>query len=99
MRMISSEYNYKQIKTSEIKEGMVLSYATVASFSNSRVKGLPQITTEDIQSRISEAEAESIRRWECSKSGLQTITIVRKLPFACFISIGFILFIILGRIG
>ncbi len=98
MRMISGEYNYKQIKTSEVKEGMVLSYATVARFANSRVKGLPLTTTEDIKSRITEEEAESIRRLEFSKLGLRTVTIVRKIPFACFISIGFILFILLGRI-
>ena len=95
LRFVADRYNYKIIKTEGIKRGMVLSYATVISFSKSRVVGLPKTTTEDIRSRINDDEVNSILRWKNSKYGSDTITIVRKIPFAIFISIGTILFIIL----
>lgn len=93
LRYLVSGYNYEEIATSSVKKGMVLSYGTVASFMVSRVKGLPQSTNEDMSSRITEEEAESIRRWENSKHGKATIIIVRKIPFAIFIVIGTVLFL------
>ena len=95
LRMIADKYNYREIDTSTVKKGMVLSYATIITFSKSKVVGLPNTTTEDLRSRISESEAQSILRWKDSKYGNETITIVRKIPFAIFISIGTIVFIIL----
>ena len=60
----------------------------------SNIKGLPkEKNTEDIRSRITEEEAESIKRWEFSKYGQSEIVIVRKIPFAIFISIGSIVYI------
>ena len=43
-------------------------------------------------SYITEEEAESIRRWETSRYGQPEIVIVRKIPFAVFISIGAVLY-------
>lgn len=93
MRMIAEKYNYKTIPTSEVKQGMVLSYGTVVLFVPSKIKGLPLSTTEDIRSRISQEEAESILRWESSKYGQAQITIVRKIPFAIFIFVGTVFFV------
>ena len=84
LRYLVSGYNYEEIQTSEVKKGMVLSYATVVGFMPSRVKGLPQTTSEDMSSRITEEEAEAVRRWEKSKYGKNSIIIVRKIPFAIF---------------
>lgn len=88
LRYLVSGYNYEEIQTSMVKKGMVLSYSTVAGFMPSRVKGLPQTTSEDMRSRITEKEAEAIRRWEKSKYGKDSIIIVRKIPFAIFIVCG-----------
>lgn len=93
LRMVAEKYNYKTIPTLEVKRGMVLSYGTVVLFSPSKIKGLPSSTTEDIRSRISQDEAESILRWEKSKYGFEQITIVRKIPFAIFIFIGTLVFV------
>ncbi len=93
LRLIMEKYNYATIKTSAVEPGMVLSYSTVAMFEPSRVSGLPKQTTEDIRSKITEQEAESIKRWETSKYGRSEITIVRKLPFAIFITLGTILYL------
>ena len=54
---LAERYNYQEINTVDVKAGMILSYGTILQFINSRVKGLPQYTTEDIASRISEEEA------------------------------------------
>ena len=47
---------------------------------------------------ITEEQAESIRRWETSKYGQKEITIVRKIPFAIFISFGTIVYVIMRLI-
>lgn len=92
-RQFADKYNYKTILTNTVKKGDVLTVSTVMLFRNSRVKGLPEVTTEDFRSRISAEEAESIKRWERSVNGKSEITIVRKLPFAIFIFISTIIFL------
>ena len=98
-REIADKYNYKEIKTDDIKEGQILSFKTVLCFNASKVKGLPITTTEDFRSRITSEQAESIKKWKNSKNGQDTITIVRKLPFAIFITIGTIAFVMLMRLS
>lgn len=95
-RGLAEKYNYKEINTSDVKQGMILSYSTVIGFMNSRVKGLPLSTTEDIASRLTNEEAESIKRWEHSKTGKPTIVILRKVPFAIFIFLGYLIYLLIG---
>ena len=96
LRWFAERYNYQEIKTKDVKQGMVLSYATVLLFSQSRVKGLPQTTSENMGSRITKEEADSIVRWADSKNGKDTIVIVRKIPFAVFIAAGYLFYIVFG---
>ena len=95
VRLISEKYNYKTIPTSEVRKGNILSAATVMSFKPSRVQGLPTGMTEDLRSRITAEEAESIHRWKNSSLGKPFVVIVRKIPFATFISIGTIIFLLI----
>lgn len=95
-RSLAEQFNYQEIDTVNVKKGMVLSYGTVLGFAGSRVKGLPQYTTEDIATRITQDEAESIIRWASSKKGKDKITVLRKIPFAGFISIGYFCYLVLG---
>ena len=74
---------------------MILSVATVLEFQKSRVKGLPVATNEDMSTRLSEEEADAIRRWEQSKYGKEKIVIVRKIPFAIFITSGSVIFLLI----
>ncbi|MCD8216029.1 MAG: hypothetical protein LUC97_10385 [Clostridiales bacterium] len=70
-----------------------MAYSTIVSFLPSSVKELLKTKgTEDIRSKITEEEAESIKRWENSKYGQHEIIIVRKIPFAIFISIGTVIY-------
>lgn len=95
-KSMAEKYNYEEISAIDVEEGMVLSISTVMLFMNSRIKGLPLKTTEDIKSRITKQEAESIRRWTNSSKGKDKIVIVRKIPFAIFISLGFISYLLIG---
>ena len=72
---------------------MILSAGTVLSFRVSSVKGLPKNAQESMKAKLTEEEAQAVRRWEKSKYGQPTVVIVRKLPFAILISVGFWLFV------
>lgn len=93
-RMVIERYNYKKIPTSQVEAGMILSTETTMLMTQSKVKGLPGISMEDMRSKITQEEVESIRRWEKSKYGASEVLIVRYLPFGLFISLGTIVFII-----
>ena len=94
-RMTAEKYNYQAIRTEEIKAGQILSAGTVLSFTTSRVRGLPTGRTEDLRSRLTPEEAEAVRRWENSAHGKPWVVIVRKIPFAIFIAIGYVAFVTL----
>lgn len=90
---IAGKYVYESVPTEEVKAGMILSRSTIVCFAPSRVKGLPQISYEDMRSRLTEDEAAAVRRWKDSKYGKATVITVRKIPFASFIAVGVILFV------
>ena len=94
-RNVSEQYNYKCIKIADLKPRMILSYGSVLKFYNSRIKGLPKQTTEATDSRITEDEVNSIKRWSKSTKGEENIVIVRHMPFAPFMLIGEVIFFIL----
>lgn len=89
---------YETIQTSRVKKGMILSVYSSMIMQNSRVKGLPGLSTEDLKSRLTEEEAESIKRWGKTEKGMSEITIVRKIPFAAFIFLGYITYFVVWRI-
>ena len=95
IRLIAGKYNYREIPTDQVKRGTILSFGTIAGFIGSRVNGLPVATTEDLRSRLTEEEAESVVRWKDSKFGKDTVVIVRKIPFAIYIALGAVVFLIL----
>lgn len=92
--IFAGKYNYQTIPTSEIAAGMIPAASTVVLFQTSRVKGLPHSIGEDMGSRLTQEEADSIKRWERSSQGMPYVSIVRKLPFGIFINIGCVLFFV-----
>lgn len=96
LKMLLEKYNYQEIEVKNLKPGMILSKGTSMWMQQSRVKGLPGISDETLKSRLQKDEVESIWRWSKSKYGMETVLIVRKIPFAIFISIGFIFYLICG---
>lgn len=96
LRLLIDNYNYETIETNQVKRGMILSASASALFINSRIKGLPSVSTEDLRSRLTEEEAASVRRWGLSTHGTPNILIVRKIPFAIFLSLGTVSFMVIG---
>lgn len=96
IKMVAANYNYETIPTEQVTAGMILSLETTVLFSKSRVKGLPGLSSEHLSSRLTADEAASVRRWASSAYGLPQVTIVRKIPFAAFISVGFLIYLLLG---
>ena len=80
---------YEEIPVEELKKGLILSMGTSMMLQSSRIRGLPGISSEDLRDRLTEVEAESVKRWAKGKK-IEKITTVRKIPFAAFIACGFI---------
>lgn len=80
---------YEEIPVEELKKGLILSMGTSMMMQSSRIRGLPGISSEDLRNRLTEVEAESVKRWAKGKK-IEKITTVRKIPFAAFIACGFI---------
>ncbi len=95
LRMLSEKYNYQKMDVDELKPRMIPSAHSVMLFQRSRVKGLPTCMTEDLRARLDETQLEAIRRWKNTKNGKDFIVIVRKIPFAIYISIGTLLFLLI----
>ena len=89
---------YQEVKICDLKKGMILSSISSMLMQNSRVRGLPPISSEDLRSRLTEEQVESIGRWASSRN-ISAVTVVRKIPFAMFIFAGFLsYFIIWGMV-
>lgn len=98
LRQLIARYNYKNIPISEVKPGMIPSAANVAMMAPSGIPGLPTGTTEDLRCKLTVENIAAIKKWYTKNKNFQTVTIVRKIPFAIFISMGYCLFIVLGLI-
>lgn len=96
VRALVSKYNYKIIKTEDVIEGMVISKVDTMFMHQYNIKGMPEVSDETLRSRITSEEAQMIRRWGKTKRGKKELTIVRKVPFASFMSIGLIIYWLMG---
>lgn len=94
--IIINEFNYVEIPIDDLQQGMILSSMATLQFYGSKIEGLPGISTEDLRSRLTEGEVAAVKRWKASQGGRDTIYIVRKLPFAVFISIGTAVYFLFG---
>lgn len=79
---------YEEIEVCNLKKGMILSTISSMMMQNSRVRGLPGISAEDLRNRLSEEEVSSVKRWAEGRD-IVTISIVKKIPFAVFLAMGF----------
>lgn len=85
---------YEEVELKDLKKGMILSTYSSMMMQNSRVRGLPKLSTEDLQSRLKDEEIDSIKRWAKSRK-VGSLTVVKKIPFAVFIFLGFITYFII----
>ena len=80
---------YKQIPTEQVEKGMILSTASTIQMQTSRVRGLPGVSHEDLRDRLTEEQASSVRRWGKTEKGSEVVTIMRRVPFAFFLVVGY----------
>lgn len=90
LRAVSVKYNYEEVKTELVTEGMILSQETSVLMQKSRVNGLPEISDETLKSRLTRDEAEAVKKWKLSKYGQDSVVVVRRIPFAIFITLGLV---------
>lgn len=88
---------YEEIKVSDIKKGIILTTVVSMMMQNSRFKGLPGVSTEDLRDRLNEEEADAVKRWAKSRN-IESISIVKKIPFALFIFMGMITYFVMWRV-
>lgn len=95
IRILAEKYNYETISTESIGRGMVLSAPSAVAVNMAGVLDYPLPLAEDVRGRLDETAAGRIRKWGRSRTGSCELVIVRRMPFAVFISVGTLLFIML----
>ena len=86
---------YKQIPTETVKKGMILSTSSTVQMQPSRVRGLPGVSREDLRDRLTDEQAASVRRWGKTEKGSPVVTIMRKVPFAIFLVLGYAVYFLM----
>ncbi len=89
---------YERVAVDQLKKGMILSTVSSILMQTSITKGLPGVSTEDLKSRLTLNEIESIKIW-AKATHTESLIIVKKIPFAIFITIGFISYYVLGSVS
>lgn len=80
---------YQTININELHQGMILSTLTSLMMQNSRMQGLPSISKEDLGSRLTEEEVNCVQEWAQNRN-IETVSIVKKIPFAIFLVLGYL---------
>lgn len=96
---IAAVYNYQRIPTGDVKCGMILSAGTIFLLSLSNIKNLPSDYSESMSAKLQDIHISAIKKWEFSKQGEPSIIVVRKIPFAPFVAIGMISWLIFRIVG
>lgn len=96
-QMIGKTNLYYEVPVYEIKPGMILSTMSSAIMQGSRVRGLPGLSHEDLRDRLTQEQVDSINRWAKSRQ-IDTLAMVRKIPFAIFITLGFICYFLIWSV-
>lgn len=95
-QMIIRTNLYETVQINDLKKGMILSTVSSLMMQGSRVRGLPGVSNEQLNCRLSEEEVSSIRRWAENRT-ITELSIVKKIPFAVFIVMGFWTYFALWR--
>lgn len=82
---------YESVEVEQLKKGMILTTFSSVMLQQSITRGLPGISTEDLRSRLTEDEIASIKIW-AKATHTNSLMIVKKIPFAVFISSGYLLY-------
>ena len=93
-RILVSAKNYTDIQADSIKSGMILSAESSIVLSVKVPKANISLSTEKLDSRLNDEQVRQIVEW--GRKEKATISIVRRIPFASFVFLGFIVYLIWG---
>ncbi|SNU06185.1 hypothetical protein SAMN06297422_10673 [Lachnospiraceae bacterium] len=96
-RAMVQKYNYKEIKYTELKKGMILSTVSSISLANEKKLKFCRLSDESLDSRLAQEEVEDILIFCSQNEKYNNITIVKKIPFALFLSLATLIVIIGGN--
>ena len=88
---------YEEVDITLLEKNMILATASSVIMQGTKMKNMPRISCEDLRDRLTEDEVEAVKRWGKSRK-VQKIMIVKKIPFALFVFLGFIVYMILWRV-
>ena len=90
---------YEEIDTEKISKGMILASGSSMMLQGSRIAGMPGLSSESLKDRLSESQAVAVREWGASRTGKKKITVIKKIPFAVFLSLGYLSYFLLWSIA
>lgn len=96
LRVFIDRFNYTSVLASDLKPGMILSNSSALRLSQINNSAVSFTTTEDVRSKLAWKDIEAI---QIMGDGIGRIEIVRRIPFAVFLSIGAIMCLVLGVIS
>lgn len=96
LRVFIDRYNYTSVLASDLKPGMVLSNASALRLTQMNNSDVSFTTTEDVRSKLAWMDIEAI---QIMGDGIGRIEVVRRIPFAVFLSVGAIMCLVLGVIS
>jgi hypothetical protein len=85
---------YEKVRVEQLQKGMILTTLSSVLMQSSITRGLPGISTEDLKSRLALDEIESIKIW-AKATHTEELSVVKKIPFAVFISFGFVCYFVI----
>ena len=89
LKLFVEQYNYEEIDIAQLKAGDILS--TNDSLRVAALNDVPlDISDESLKSRLSEEKVTEIINSKYIMNRINRVSIVKKIPFAIFISIGFL---------
>lgn len=96
LKHFNNDYNYEEIVIEQLKPGMILSTTSSYIFFNDKLSKYKKISDETLRSRLTEKDIDQIKEVSLKRDYIKTITIMKKIPFALFISLSTIIIILEG---
>lgn len=96
MKHFNNEYNYEEITVEQLKPGMILSTSSSYIFFNDTLSKYKKISDETLRSRLNEEDIKKINDLKNKRDYIHKITIMKKIPFALFISLSTFMIILGG---
>ena len=96
IKHFNNDYNYEEITVDQLKPGIILSTSSSYIFFNDTLSKYKKISDETLRSRLTEEDIEKINALINKRDYIHKITVMKKIPFALFISLSTFIIILGG---